>query len=64
MGNLIVAEHDNSGLKPATPNTVAAARVIGSGGRGMQSSEHFRLLEDIADLFVALPELAAELDEL
>ena len=29
MGILIVAEHDNSGLKPATLNTVAAAREIG-----------------------------------
>ena len=28
---------------------LTTARVVVSGGRGMQSSEHFRLLEDIAD---------------
>ena len=29
MSTLVIAEHDNTNLKPATLNTVAAANVIG-----------------------------------
>ena len=29
MSTLVIAEHDNNNLKPATLNTVAAANVIG-----------------------------------
>ena len=29
MSTLVIAEHDNTNLKPATLNTVAAASVIG-----------------------------------
>ena len=43
MTNLVIAEHDNSSLKPATLNTVAAAAKIGGdihilvAGKGAQA---------------------------
>jgi electron transfer flavoprotein alpha subunit len=43
MGILVIAEHDNSSVKPATLNTIAAAQLIGGeidlliAGHGMQS---------------------------
>jgi electron transfer flavoprotein alpha subunit len=43
MRILVIAEHDNSSVKPATLNTIAAARLIGGeidlliAGHGMQS---------------------------
>ena len=40
---------------------LTSARVIISGGRGMQNGENFKLLEKVADLFEAIPELENEL---
>ena len=34
MSTLVIAEHDNSNLKPSTLNTLAAANAIGGGGGG------------------------------
>ena len=41
MAALVIAEHDNQALKGATLNTVTAAEVIVSGGRGLGSKEQF-----------------------
>ena len=71
MGILIVAEHDNSALKPATLNTLAAAReiggdidmlVAGSGCRG--AAEAAATLDGVSRVLIAeAPELAHLLAE-